>query len=132
MMTSDAIFKLPSSAALIQPWSEALSRRDLESLAALYAPEAILLPTLSREIRRTPAEIAEYFRAFLENGPECRVLDSSVQRTGGVILHAGIYRFTMTAQAGRPEVDVRFTFVYQEKGAGWEIILHHSSFLPEG
>ncbi|WP_209426449.1 SgcJ/EcaC family oxidoreductase [Pararhodobacter sp. SW119] len=131
-MTSDAILKLPSSAALIKPWAEALRSRDAEKLAALYAPEAILLPTLSREIRRTPAEIVEYFRAFLENGPECQVLESSVQRAGGVILHAGIYRFTMTAQEGRPEVDVRFSFVHQGKGEGWEIILHHSSFMPEG
>jgi uncharacterized protein (TIGR02246 family) len=118
-------------AELFDAWADALASRDPARVVALYAPDAILLPTLSSQIRRNKAEITDYFEQFLRRGPLGRVLEGRVRRMGDVAIHAGLYQFTLTAENGRPEVDVRFTFVYQRLEAGWRIVAHHSSFVPD-
>jgi hypothetical protein len=47
-------------------FNNALLSRDPGKVAALFAPDAVLLPTLSDEMRTTPAGIRDYFVHFLE------------------------------------------------------------------
>ena len=63
-------------AALFGEWNRALLSGDPEQVTALYAPDAILLPTLSSEIRHNHAEIKDYFVHFLRKGPT-GVIDES-------------------------------------------------------
>jgi uncharacterized protein (TIGR02246 family) len=115
---------------LFDAWAEALASGETGRVTALYAPDAVLLPTLSNRMRRNTAEIADYFHEFLLGGPRARVLDEIVRTMGDVAVHSGIYRFTMTALKGRPEIDARFTFVYEWQEHDWKIVAHHSSVMP--
>lgn len=129
-MTTQAMIRDLDVGKFFDDWADALASRDPERLAALYAPDAILLPTLSNVLRRNTVEIAAYFHEFMLGGPEARVLEGIVRLMGDVAVHSGIYRFTMTAMEGRPEIDARFTFVYERRDDDWKIVAHHSSVMP--
>ena len=53
--------------ALFDRWNATLATGDADKVADLYAPNGVLLPTVSPKIRTTHAEIADYFEHFLEN-----------------------------------------------------------------
>jgi len=131
-MSVDILSREPQIEALLGQWLQRLAGQDPEHLAALYAPDAVLLPTISDQVARTPADIIDYFLHFMTGKPEGRLLDGTVRVMGDVAVHSGIYRFTMTALEGRPELDARFTFVYQRIADEWKIVAHHSSAMPEG
>ncbi len=129
-MTSQGLIDGAGVEQLFNLWAEAVSSRDVERVVALYAPDAVLVPTLSNTLRLNPLGIAEYFTEFLLGGPQPRILQSFVQEMGDVAVFSGVYRFTMTALPDRPEIDARFTFVYQRQQPGWTIVTHHSSVMP--
>ncbi|WP_294002958.1 SgcJ/EcaC family oxidoreductase [Streptomyces sp.] len=54
---------------LFDRWNAALRTGDLEKVADLYAKDAVLLPTVSNEIRTDHAGIVDYFEHFLHNKP---------------------------------------------------------------
>ncbi len=95
---------------------------------ALYAEDAILLPTVSNTVRHTHAEIRDYFVHFLQKGPLGDIDEANVRVFGDLAINSGLYTF-MCDDAG--QVHARFTFVYRRKGDGWEIVEHHSSRMPE-
>ena len=57
-------------AALFDRWNASLATLDPDKMAALYTPEAVLLPTLSNKPRTNHEEIREYFVHFLEKKPQ--------------------------------------------------------------
>lgn len=118
--------------SMFNAWSAALETGDARKVASLYADTAVLLPTVSNLVRRSLPDITDYFERFLAGGPEGRILEDEAHMRGGLIEHTGLYRFTMTALPGRPEVDARFTFLYEEIDGEWKIVQHHSSAMPEG
>ncbi|CAL8480779.1 exported protein of unknown function (plasmid) [Caballeronia sp. S22] len=77
-------------ASLFDRWNAALATGNADSVAQLYAPDAVLEPTVSNEVRTTPAGIKDYFVKFLKLKPngtinlrEIRMLnDSSAVDTG--------------------------------------------------
>lgn len=116
---------------LFDDWNEALKSLDPARVAALYAPDAVLLPTVSNKVRHNTAEIEKYFVRFLAKAPEGRLHESHIRMMGDVAVHSGIYVFRMTREAGTGDVPARFSFVYQKIGGDWKIIEHHSSYMPE-
>jgi hypothetical protein len=50
-------------------WNSALKTLDPEAVADLYAPDAILLPTIADDVRTTKAGRTSYFVDFLANKP---------------------------------------------------------------
>jgi uncharacterized protein (TIGR02246 family) len=129
-MTSQGLIDGAGVEQLFDLWAEAVTSGDVERVVALYAPDAVLLPTLSNTLRRNPSEIAEYFAEFLLGRPQPSILQGIVRDMGEVAVFSGVYRFAMTALPDRPEIDARFTFVYQRQNAGWTIVAHHSSVMP--
>ncbi len=118
--------------ALFDRWNAAVLTGDPEKVAALYAPDAVLLPTLSPEIRTDHAGIVDYFEDFLAKNP-------SGERTRSVVkvldwhtaIDTGLYTFTFTAADGtQTYADARYTFVYEKVDGQWLIINHHSSLVP--
>jgi uncharacterized protein (TIGR02246 family) len=99
-----------------------------ETVAGLYAPGALLLPTLSPTNRSDSAGIADYFNAFLKRHPTGTVTSRTILMGCNQAIDAGNYRF----QLHEPEeqVDARFTFVYDFDGEQWRIAHHHSSLQP--
>lgn len=116
---------------LFDDWNAALKSRDPAQVAALYAPDAILLPTVSNKVRHNTAEIEDYFVRFLAKAPEGRIHESNIRLMGDVAVHSGIYVFRMTREAGAGDVPARFSFVYQKIDGAWTIVEHHSSYMPE-
>ena len=114
--------------ALFKQWNSALKTGDPKQVAALYAADAILLPTVSNQVRHNHAEIKDYFVHFLAKGPQGKIDESNVRIFGELAINSGVYTFTfkdgMTVQA-------RFTYVYRWDGQRWSIIEHHSSAMPE-
>lgn len=120
-------------ALLFDRWNAALASGDPDKVADLYAPDGVLLPTVSNRVRASHAEIEDYFEHFLASKPrgtinyrEVRVLDDDSA------VDAGVYTFTLTDRDGRTrDVQARYTFVYEKRDGKWLIINHHSSAMPE-
>ncbi len=113
-------------------WNEALLSGDPHQVAHLYAPDAILLPTVSNKVRHNHAEIADYFAHFLLKRPSGKILESNIRVYGDLAINSGIYEFTLSPEGKSVSViQARFTFVYRKTGDDWLIIEHHSSAMPE-
>lgn len=119
-------------AALFDRWNEALQTGDPATVAALYAEDAVLLPTVSNEVRKTPAAIERYFERFLKKLPKGQIIQQNIRLFDGLAINSGIYSFNLTVDGVAGDVLCRFTFVYRrDPDGGWKIIEHHSSVMPE-
>ncbi len=114
---------------LFETWNSALQTGDPKQVAALYAADAILLPTVSNQVRHNHEEIEDYFVQFLAKGPSGKIDEANVRIFGDLAINSGVYTFTFADGA---VVTARFTYVYRQDGDGWKIIEHHSSAMPEG
>ncbi|WP_202919122.1 SgcJ/EcaC family oxidoreductase [Saccharothrix deserti] len=116
--------------ALFTGWNQALATGDAQKVADLYAPDGVLLPTLSNNVRSDRAEIVDYFQHFLENKPSGEILERHVKVLGpNAAIDAGIYRFTFAKDGSK--VEARYTYAYEKVGGKWLIVNHHSSAMPE-
>lgn len=115
--------------ALFEEWNTALQTGEPRNLTALYESNAILLPTISNQVRHNHEEIEDYFIHFLAKGPKGVINESNIRTFGNIAINSGIYTFTFS---DGNSVQARFTYVYRWNGQRWLIVEHHSSALPEG
>jgi uncharacterized protein (TIGR02246 family) len=122
----------PEIAALFDRWNAALATLDPDKVVALYAPEAVLLPTVSNKPRTNHEEIRDYFVHFLEKKPQGKI-DFSVIKIGcNIASDTGLYTFTLYDKKGRAKkMAGRFSFVYEYLNGQWLIEHHHSSAMPK-
>lgn len=114
---------------LFNQWNAALATGDPNQVADLYAEDAVLLATVSNQLRTNRTEILDYFTDFLPLKPQGTITDSLIfilDRDTAV--NTGTYQFTF-AEGG--PVDARYTYVYEFRRGKWLIINHHSSAMPE-
>ena len=116
-------------AALFEEWNTALQTGEPKNVMALYESNAILLPTISNQVRHNHEEIEDYFIHFLAKGPKGVINESNIRTFGNIAINSGIYTFTFS---DGNSVQARFTYVYRWNGQRWLIVEHHSSALPEG
>jgi uncharacterized protein (TIGR02246 family) len=114
--------------ALFEQWNSALQTGDPKQVVALYAEDAVLLPTVSNQVRHNHEEIEDYFVHFLAKGPQGKIYESNVRIFGELAINSGVYTFTFKDGV---TVQARFTYVYRWDGQRWSIIEHHSSAMPE-
>jgi uncharacterized protein (TIGR02246 family) len=119
-------------AKLFIKWNEALQTGKADEVVKLYAPDAVLLPTVSNKVRRNHAEIKDYFEQFLPYKPTGKINEQSIRIYGPVAIDSGIYTITLTKDGKKMAVRARYTFVYLRQGDRWLIVDHHSSAMPEG
>jgi uncharacterized protein (TIGR02246 family) len=120
-------------ADLFPQWNAALATGDPQRVADLYAPDGVLLPTVSNQVRRTRAEIVDYFTTFLKAKPQGVIEDEIVDvLDADTAVNTGVYRFTLTKDGKPQEVRARYTYVYELRDGKWLIVNHHSSAMPEG
>ena len=114
--------------ALFEEWNNALQTGDPKNVVALYATDAILLPTVSNKVGHNHTEIEDYFVHFLAKGPQGKINESNVRRSGDIAINSGVYTFKFKDGGF---IQARFTFVYQWNGQRWMIVEHHSSAMPK-
>lgn len=120
---------------LFDTWNASLASGDPKKVADLYAPDGVLLPTVSNSVRADREGLVDYFTNFLKLKPqgvidEYGIREEAVDANGvsSVISNSGIYTFTLGADGS--QVQCRFTYVYKKIGDDWKILHHHSSQLP--
>lgn len=112
--------------ALFTSWNDALVSGDANRVAALYRPDAILLPTLSVPVADTPEEITEYFVNLIKADPTARMVES--HKYSGCNLAYNVGRWVINANG--QDVAARVTWVYRYEDGKWLIANHHSSVDP--
>lgn len=115
-------------ARLFDRWNAALATGEPSEVSALYANDAVLLPTLSNQPRVSREAKEDYFRMFLALKPTGTIEFRRIRIDCDSALDAGIYRF---AFADGRLVRARYTFVYGREDGRWRITSHHSSAMPE-
>ncbi|MGW1613197.1 SgcJ/EcaC family oxidoreductase [Streptomyces sp. NPDC002285] len=122
-------------AGLFDQWNRTLQTGDPEKVADLYASDAVLLPTVSNEVRADHAAIVDYFEHFLANKPVGKKIETHINvLDNNSAIDAGTYQFTLTdpETGARSVVEARYTYAYEKRGGEWLIVNHHSSKMPEG
>ena len=114
--------------SLFDDWNRAIKTGNPEKVVALYDENAILLPTISNQVRHNHDEMKDYFIQFLDRGPQGIINEANVRIFDNIAINSGIYTFTFNDGMS---VEARFTFVYQLNDGQWKIIEHHSSQMPE-
>lgn len=114
--------------ALFDRWNASLATLDPDKVVANYAPDAVLLPTVSNQARTNPQEIRDYFVKFLKGSPHGKI-DQRVVKIGcNVAQDVGTYTFKF--KDGKT-VHARYSYVYEWVNGQWLIAHHHSSAMPE-
>ena len=116
--------------ALFGDWNDALATGDPDVVTNMYAEDAVLLPTVSNQVRHNHAEIRDYFVAFLAKQPQGVITESNARVLSDTLAtNAGVYVFNF---GDGSTVSARFNYTYELRGGAWKIIQHHSSAMPEG
>lgn len=120
-------------ASLFDRWNDALQTGDVNAVTDLYAPNAVLQPTVSNKVRNTPDQIKDYFEHFLPLKPLGKINYREIRQLGSnVAMDSGVYTFTLNEADGKVRhVQARYTFVYELVDGQWKILNHHSSAMPE-
>lgn len=115
-------------AQLFERWNASLATGEPAQVAANYQNNAVLLPTVSNEMRTDTASIEAYFVDFLTKKPvgeiNQRVINTSCNQASDV----GIYTFSF---ADNSQVQARYSYIYDYVDGEWLIRHHHSSAMPE-
>ena len=116
--------------ALFGDWNDALATGDPDVVKNMYADDAVLLPTVSNQVRHNHAEIRDYFVAFLAKKPQGVITESNARVLSETLAtNSGVYVFTF---GDGSTVPARFNYTYELRNGDWKIIQHHSSAMPEG
>lgn len=122
-------------AALFDEWNAALKTQDPEKVADLYWDDAVLLPTLSNQVRADRESRIDYFEHFLANKPVGKKIETHINvLDSNSVLDAGLYEFALTDHdTGKKSVaKARYTYEWEKRDGEWKIVNHHSSLMPEG
>lgn len=111
---------------------EAAPSCDGDSVAELYAPNAVLLATFTDYVKGA-AQITKYFdNLTCYDDLQVETNRITTMRKGNLGYATGLYTFSYAnADGTRTQVPARFTFVFDKSGNNWRIVNHHSSVRPE-
>ena len=118
----------PEVKALFDRWNTSLKTHDPEAVAANYAADAVLLPTVSNKPRTNHEEIKAYFVDFLKKDPQGTIDTRTIKIGCNIAQDVGTYTFSLK---GGKKVAARYTYVYEYVDGKWLIAHHHSSAMPE-
>lgn len=113
---------------LFDRWNASLQTGDAKKVAANYLSDAVLLPTVSNQVRLTDAERVDYFEHFLASKPVGKIDSRTIRLGCNKAIDTGTYTFTF---GDKSTVSARYTYTYAWDGKDWKISSHHSSAMPE-
>lgn len=119
-------------AALFDDWNDTLRTGGPHDMALLYAEDAVLLPTVSNEVRSNREEVADYFEHFLKLHPRGVINEQHIDvLDNNTAVNSGVYTFDLIRDGQPTFVVARYSFLYEKVGGKWLIKSHHSSAMPE-
>ncbi|AUA33368.1 DUF4440 domain-containing protein [Pseudomonas sp. SGAir0191] len=121
---------LAGAKAALYRWAATVATRDVDKILELYAADAILVPTLSNQVRDCDDSRRNYFENFLANdGLVCdiQVFKKRVSRKLGTVVVGGLYTFVYLDGGEQRVVPARFLFTFELINDEWLITGHHSS-----
>ncbi|NDL63281.1 SgcJ/EcaC family oxidoreductase [Acerihabitans arboris] len=113
---------------LFDRWNDSLKTGDARKVSENYLSDAVLLPTVSNQVRLTDAERIDYFKHFLAKQPVGKIDTRTIRIGCNKAIDVGTYTFTFKDKS---TVSARYTFTYFWDGRNWKISSHHSSAMPE-
>ena len=118
---------------VVEKWGKAFTASDVDAIARLYAPDALMIGTLGKAVLTKPEEIRRYFEVALNtNKPRSASLDSSEALVvdDSTVIISGLDTVT-GVKDGQPVIGLgRVTFVVAKRGSDWLIVHLHRSPLP--
>lgn len=113
---------------LINLWAAAMNAADIEAVVKLYSPNAILIPSMSNELKKNAKQIKEYLAYLLAKDRfKVEILEQVSQKLEDITVASGICIFSWNIKNKLHKVSARFTLVIQSG----LIMQHHSSVAPE-
>ncbi len=82
--------------ALFDRWNAALQTKNPDEVVKNYAPDAVLLPTVSNKSRTNHAEIKDYFAHFVEKSPKGVINSRTIHVGCNEAYDVGTYTFILT------------------------------------
>ena len=118
---------------ILRRWMQAVNKGDIESILSLYDKSAVLIPTFSNKILRTPEDIREYFLKLASReqlSVELHEKTLIVQNIkDDLFALCGIYCWHFSVDGELLSFEARFSYVLNLALAS-PIIQHHSSQIP--
>jgi uncharacterized protein (TIGR02246 family) len=114
--------------AVVDSWSAAYTSNDPEAIVKLYAPDAILLGTISPVISTGTESIRKYFSRLKGSGNKNVIQERRTITLGeDAVVITGFYEFS-SLKDGTPLLrPSRFTMLVTKRNGEWNIAHHHSS-----
>lgn len=111
----------------IQPGKE-----QVEKIIQFYAPNAILLPTLSPDFLINQNNGFVPYFTMLTSLPKihCESVKLVTHVYDNMATNVGFYNFIFEENGEQKILLTRFTFVYNKTDEQWKIVSHHSSRMP--
>lgn len=119
--------------AILKTWMNAVNDGDIETVLSLYHDKAILIPTFSNRILKSPEGIREYFERLASRDDLSVALHEKTQAvqhvTDEVSTLAGIYCWRLAIDGQLLNFEARFSYVLN-LALDNPIMHHHSSQIP--
>ena len=102
-------------------------------VTANYAPDAVLLPTVSNQPRTNSAEIKDYFVHFLKRNPQGTIDTRTIWIGCNTASDVGTYTFRLSGKTpGTTDIlKARYSFDYELRDGKWVIVNHHSLMMGD-
>lgn len=113
---------------VVDRFSAAYTSNDPEAVVKLYAPDAILLGTVSPVISVGTEAIRKYFSRLKGSGNRNAIQERHTIVLGdNAVVVTGFYGFTRMEDGKPVPGPSRFTMLVTKTGGEWRIAHHHSS-----
>ncbi|MBR0779174.1 nuclear transport factor 2 family protein [Bradyrhizobium diazoefficiens] len=118
---------------VVEKWGNAFTNADVDAIAKLYAPDALMIGTFGKVVLTKPEQIQKYFDVALNSDkPRTAKLDNSeiLVIDDNTVIVAGFDTITGTKDGQQTIGKGRVTFVIAKRGSDWMIVHLHRSPLP--
>ena len=112
-------------------WVKTVCKHNADHIVSLYAPDGVLLGTISKDLKKGRKEIQTYFDRFVLSKPCGKITEVDIKTRGNIAVVDGMYTFELYGEQGIEKVPARFTFVFENRNGKWLILSHHSSAVPK-
>jgi len=118
---------------ILMQWMDAVNRGDVEALLALYDEHAVLIPTFSNKLPKTPDKLRAYFEKLgSREGLSIALHEKTLQVqpiNDDIYALSGIYNWRFDVDGEMLNFEARFSYIV-DLSKPRPIVHHHSSQVP--